>query len=413
MKQLIIYVFSGLFIAIGSLIDTAFGNHLGIDSICVLSAYTIITWITYVVYSIGSYGYRVLLSEAKSCFLCQIIISVIVGIIVFILSNIIPHLYSLTSYQYALFARCLRVHAVSVPFLAVGEYLLNYITLKCNNKLMWIVTIIFYVQMIISDYIVVKFDMGLEWLIVVTGFSYVVQDIILLVFSGIFKEKENISVHGIKECIHHGKRIVIDRLLGKVATIVFNIYASKLDTQLYAIHSVCYSLGVTTEYFTNACYNFQVVELSKQKSVTDKYNRMKYLAKKYYVWIGLVSTLFCLIMMFFTHGDINIKTCWLFVLIYSSQAWLIQLYENYRAFLTVIQNTRYLMWGGLFGIFVRIPVTLISYYTGLGLIGFGLASGIDFFARGIYFMICVKRGVLSCNITKENQVWRYDVKETG
>lgn len=42
---------------------------------------------------------------------------------------------------------------------------------------------------------------------------------------------------------------------------------------------------------------------------------------------------------------------------------------------------------GVCGICIRIPIVVISYYSGLGLVPFALALGIDFFIRGIYYRL--------------------------
>ena len=48
MRQFFIFIGTAFGIAIFDLVDSAFGNNLGIDSICVLSAFTIISWCAYV-----------------------------------------------------------------------------------------------------------------------------------------------------------------------------------------------------------------------------------------------------------------------------------------------------------------------------------------------------------------------------
>lgn len=42
MKQFFIFLFTGASIAILDLIDSAFGNHISLDNICVMSAFTVI-----------------------------------------------------------------------------------------------------------------------------------------------------------------------------------------------------------------------------------------------------------------------------------------------------------------------------------------------------------------------------------
>lgn len=65
-------------------------------------------WITYSFYAFGNYAfgnyaYRILLNRAKECLLVSIAVSVVLGILVFLLSDVIPTVFSLTSVQYILF----------------------------------------------------------------------------------------------------------------------------------------------------------------------------------------------------------------------------------------------------------------------------------------------------------------------
>ena len=56
MRQFFIFIVTAFGIAIFDLLDSAFGNNLGIDSICVLSAFTIITWCANVLGNLGRYA---------------------------------------------------------------------------------------------------------------------------------------------------------------------------------------------------------------------------------------------------------------------------------------------------------------------------------------------------------------------
>lgn len=306
------------------------------------------------------------------------------------LSDKIPHLYTLTPSQYNLFTRCLRVHAVSIPLLAIGDFVNNYMIIKCMNKLMWIANIIFYFIMISLDAILYFRGKDLDYLIIATGISYLVYDIIAIVFSKILKTEDKVNIQDLKLCIKHGINMVVDRLLGKVATITYNIYASKLGTEVYAIHSICYSIATFTEYITNQQFNYQVIMLSPIDNIKDKWIKCKELFKKTFIPLGIIGYITSFILLLIIHGEVKIEVCIVPLILYCSQAFLIQIYESLRGYLTSLQRSDLLKWAGLIGIFSRIPVTLISYYSGIGLYGFALASSIDFICRGIYFYCCHK-----------------------
>lgn len=59
----------------------------------------------------------------------------------------------------------------------------------------------------------------------------------------------------IKMLLKHGSNTYINRVTGKIATIFYNIHASRLGTELYNIHAVCYAIGIFTENFTNVLFS--------------------------------------------------------------------------------------------------------------------------------------------------------------
>lgn len=394
MKQLYIFIISGMLIGICELVDTAFGNHINIDSVCVLSSFTIITWVAYSIYSIGAYGYRILLKDSKSCLSIQIVVSVVLSIFIYALSSYIPHLFFLTAEQHLLFENVLKTYSLGIVFQATGDYLLQYIKFKYFNKLMFISNIIFYVIMIMFDTLVLLFGYDLSFMIIGTNISYLIYDAIVYKYSKIYKETDKINLKSIQQCLKHGSRIVLDRLFGKVATIVFNIYASRLGTELYAVHCICYAVSAKTENITNCIYDFQISSLNRVSNIKDKFKTCRDNLKKMYVPVSIISFVFGITVLFFIHGVVDLKTCIIYTFIYYSQSLLIQSYESYKGFLSSVKATNYIAFCGLVGVFIRIPIALISYYCGIGLIGFGLASGIDFWFRGLYYKICCNKILL-------------------
>lgn len=391
MKQLWIFVLQGIFVGICEKIDTAFGNNISIDAICVLSAYTIITWVTYCIYQMGSYSYRIMLSKEKNNLLISVVVSLLLSVLVFALSDYIPYIYSLTEKQNVLFSKCLKMHALCIPFFSIGEFIYRYMLIKCMNKLMFVTNVIFYTMMIGLDAIVYFKGYDLDALIFSTFISYLVYDIIIVIYSGILKVEDNIELVTLKECLKHSTNMLIDRLLGKVATVTYNIYASKLGTEMYAIHSVCYSIAVFTEYITNSLYDYQIVRLKAYNDIKDKFNTCMGILKKVLIPLTILGYFSSFLLLMMVHGKVSIQSCIIPLILYCSQVFFIQLYESLRGYLTSLRKSELLKWAGLIGIFVRIPVTLIAYYCNIGIYGFALASSLDFLCRGFYFYICSKR----------------------
>lgn len=386
MKQLWVLILHNMFMCICESIDTAFGNNFDLDSLCVLSSYVIITWVTYDIYSIGSNSYEILFCKAKTCLFTSVIFALLIAVVLFPLSDIIPYAFSLTKSQYVLFSSCLKVHFVSLVFLAIGEFLSNYLMLKCKHKLLFISNILFYVLMISLDILVAYWKLDLAYLIKTTLISYLVYDFFLIIFSGILSE-EAIILKDIKIVVKHGFNIVLYNTFDKIAIILSNMLASRLGADLYAIHSVSYTLAGYTEYLTDSLFTFTDIKLSSVDS-SKKFHECINIWKTSLLITVCLSYTFAYVMLIFLHGDVPISESLFFVGLYCVQVFTLTFCECLRGYLTSEEQSDSLKYAGIVGICVRVPICFASYYFGFDLFGFGLSCFIDFGARGIYYYKC-------------------------
>lgn len=397
MKQYLFLILQGLMIGIGSEIDTGFGNNLGLDSICILSSYLVITWVTYSIYQLGSYAFRVYLGNVRNCIVLQLIVSVVEASVLLLFKGYIVHLYHLTDAQYLLFEKCLFVHAISLPFLALGDFYYNYMVLKCKNKELTITQAIYYMLMLSLDAIVFFRGCDLSDLIITTLISYVVYDILSEILLKVRHEEDPLRVDILKNCAKHGWNITVDRVLGKVAVVTYTVLVSYLGTELYAIHCIGYSIGTLTENVTNQVYNNQIIQLSKIEGIKNKFVACIKDIKKLLPVTAIISYVIGLAMLLVIHGEVSIKSALLPTLVYLFQCIPIQLYEGLRAYLTSIKETKMMQWAGAVGIFVRIPIAILSYKMG-SIWGFAIACAVDFGLRGIYFYVCSLRVLNKCGV---------------
>lgn len=383
MRQFFVFIFTGASIAILDLIDSAFGNHISLDSICVMSAFTVIYWCADCVCKAGEYAYRVKLKYESECFVFQVVITLICSFILIAFRVPIAHIYSLTETQYELLSMCLFYKGLYLIFGKLESFYRNYIALTCQNKHIIVSNIIFYVTMIGADALVIALGGECYHLVIATGVADAITVVYYLIFCR-FKLKKP-TFERLKECISCAKDIVIDRVLGKVATVVFNICASHLQTEIYALHSIGYAIASSLEECTNCCYTFQIVRLKAIDSLKEKYEMCKKLSKQVFIPTILVDYGVAILMVLPMKGVVDFKSALIITLLYNTQCILLQLYENHRGFLTSCGATECLRLEGLFGILVRIPIAIISITTPIGIYGFALGSGIDFFIRGLYY----------------------------
>lgn len=385
MKQFYIFLINAILVSILDLIDSAFGNSISVDSICVLSAFTIVYWTVNVVCRIGEYAYRIKMGDESNCLALNLISTIICSIILISCRNIIPRIYDLTETQYQLFSMCLLYKGLFLIIAKLESFISQYITLKCMNKQMIIGNIIFYVSMIITDAIVVLSKGECYHLILATGICDSIVVIYYVFFCRVLKNFKLPDRKGIWNCFLCAKDLLIDRLLGKVATITFSICASHLGTTLYAIHSVAYTIATSTEEVTNCIYTNQIIRLQYIDDIRQKYKELITMAKKMFLPTTLVVYIVAILLIVPLKGTLEFGQVFWFVLMYATQCILIQMYENHRGFLTSCKATKVLRYGGLVGIFIRIPIAIIGGFTPIGIYAFAFGSGIDFLFRGLYY----------------------------
>lgn len=348
-----------------------------------MSAFTVIYWCADCICKAGEYAYRVKLKYESECFVFQVVVTLICSFILIVFRVPIAHIYSLTDTQYELLSMCLFYKGLCLIFGKLESFYRNYIALTCQNKHIVVSNIIFYVTMIGADALVIAFGGECYHLVIATGVADAITVVYYLIFCR-FKWKKP-TFERLKECILCAKDIVIDRVLGKVATVVFNICASHLQTEIYALHSIGYAIASSLEECTNCCYTFQIVRLKAIDNLKEKYEMCKKLSKQVFIPTILVDYGVAVLMVLPMKGVVDFKLALIITLLYNTQCILLQLYENHRGFLTSCGATECLRLGGLFGILVRIPIAIISITTPIGIYGFALGSGIDFFIRGLYY----------------------------
>lgn len=385
MRQFFIFILTAFGVAIFDLIDGAFGNNIGIDSICVLSAFTIISWCAYVLGNLGKYAYDIRQKNFSECLLLQLLSSGATSIFILIFCNKLPYIYHLTDRQYMLFAKCLFWFALAFPIKQIANFCDNYVVLHCKNKTLIISNVIYYALMIGLNVLVVVMGGKCYHLIITTDISYTVFFIYLWFAEKFWKKLKKIDKKALKECCLEAKDIMLDRCLGKAATVVFNVLASYLGTELYALHGIGYAIATTSEEITDAWYRYQIIRLHGIEDKKEKYRNYLKVRKQTFLPSVFLCYILLLCLIVPMHGETNLLQAFIVSCLYMTQCILLCIYENARGFLTSIGETKILRYGGLVGIVIRVPWSFLSIYTPLGIVGFALGSGIDFFVREIYY----------------------------
>lgn len=390
MSQFLIYGLTALGTAVFDLIDSAFGNNLGIDSICVMSSVIVITWCMGVAGNLGRFAFDVKQSCVADCAVLQLIASVVVGGIVWVLQGVIPHVYSLTAVQYALMQKCLAVYAIFFPIKSMACFFRNVVACQSRIKLHCGITVIFYSIMIALDVLVIVCNGECYHLVLTTGISYTVMLILYLVLAKALAGIGKPSLTGIMGVWCCAKEVLCERVLGKVTTVAFGALASRLGTRNYALHSIAYSLAVGTEYVTSEWQRMQLITLKGTEVLYKKWQQCKSLGKKMFVPGIVMCYLSVLVLIIPLHGECDLVDSFWFSCLYSTQCFAMALFENSRGFLMSAGQTGMLKCGSLIGILIRIPIALLGAFTPLGIYAFAFASFIDYALRGLFFVHVAK-----------------------
>lgn len=394
-KNLIILIIQYVFIGLGDMVDIAFINASGVDSICVLSAYMVIIWCSVKITGIGKYAYRVYMKYKSECIILSVLSSLIVTFIFIFLNESITRMYSLTDTQYEHFENVLVIAGSMCVFRTLGDFGYEYLILKEKHKLAFTLNIVFYAVLIGTDAFVYFTTKVIEHYYLATLFSYLVWFVLLLIFTDFFKELYRPNMLKLKKCAKSGFDIVIEGSVGKIATLVYNIYASKLGTELYAIHAVCYSVCVFCENYSYPFRIHTITQLSKEDK-NDAYDNMKNIIKKQ-SWIGIILTLVSIpIYLIFVKGSLDYAICLYFAIIYTSDILPMIYFDILCGYATVCRKTEFLKKSSLVGVLVRIPAVVILFYGGCGIYALALPCFLDFFARMCYMHIKI-------NNTRKNE----------
>lgn len=387
MRQFLFFVFQAVYTILANVIDDGFANKVSIDSVIAYGSYIPMIWAFQSVYNIGKYAYINTQKEEKTCMLLGFLSSIFMLILGLLIYRSIHIIYHLTVPQIDIFNKLMLCYLFTIPFRQIGDYLNTYLMYQFENKTVFIADIMYWIIAITLDVLVYVNRYPVYYLVITTGIAYFVYDAFLLYRSRILHKKVNIGF--MNEAFLKGKDIVIDRLMGKVATLSYGAMAARLDTRLYAIHCVVYGIICNSEEFTN---NFGVYCLARLKLMNRKLiTGAKILIKKYGLLLLGIEYSFAYMLLLFYHGAVPLLNCLIWLAVYMTDCISLLFYEVYKSVLSCYGRTEYLRYGGVIGIFIRIPVTFVMWKCGFSLIGFGLACTIDFGLRGLYYYCIAKR----------------------
>ena len=390
MRQLFVFLIHSLMIVMFEVVDGSFANWMSVDAICVMASYTTCGWLVYNINSIIRDGYKAHLNYARLALVCCFVVSVILGVSIFALSDVIPLIFKLTSTQRDLLSGCLKVRALITVAEGVSEMLCSYMAYTNKNKQLLITSGVYYVSLVAFDVLVVFTTNNVVDLIWGTFASCAIYLILCIPLSGISKEPKVYSKTALVELIKSSLDLGLVRLLHQVGAVSTGVIVSWFDSTLYAIHGICYNILAGTENFTDVVSDLVIARVTDRDSISKVLDQAKQICRKSFGVIMIFCIVISTLLLFMSHGVIPLTDCAVPLLLYLSQLLLRPPFNALRSTFIVTDNTKCIRWLGLVSAVSKISWALLSYWF-FGFYVFALCFAFDTLMRYTYLRYQYKR----------------------
>lgn len=388
MKEFISILLSFVFMGIADNIDSAFNNAVSIDAIVVCGSLFSIDLILKSFSEMGTYTYRTVRKNEWSYLWINIILSLILGIIVFFLRNIIIDIFELTIVQKQLLSNVLMLYILYLVIGRTANSIYEMTRLKGELKLYRNSLIIFYVLLIGLDALVFIFTKNLVLLFCATMISWFVIIIYMLYklkLKLMFPDKETLN-----NVYKYGIPTSLERALSRVFILIYGVLASHLGTNDYSIHSICYAVSLSLEIITNAYQATLMIKVPVGKNNDEQYNICMDMNKQCFKFIIVLNFIFAIVYLLISHGSLPLYKCFPFIIFYSFGVFGIYPYETYKTLCVVQGKPKILLLGSTIGACIRVIICILFLKTPIALYVFGFVNLVDFYIRSRIYKKCLK-----------------------
>lgn len=389
MKEFISILISFIFMSIADNIDSAFNNLISIDAIVVTGSFLLIDSIFKSFGEIGIYTYRTTRKNEWKYLWFNILFGLLMGLIVFASKGIIVNIFDLTNIQKNMLSLLLNFYIAYVVIGRLANAIFEIIRLKGQLKLYRRSLIVYYVSLVGLDAIVYLLTKNLTLLFVATIVSWIISIIYMLYNLKLkfeYPDKESF-----KNVIKYGFAYSSERLLSRIFLLLYGVLASRLGTEKYSIHTVCYSVCLTLEIITNAYQATLMIKVPEGKNYNEQYKNCMNMYKQCYPLVLILNFVFAFIYLIISHGSLSLDKCIPYILFYSVGVFGLYPYETYKT-LCIAQGKSYiLLIGSTIGVIIRFLVCLLFINSSFALIIFGIAQFIDFYSRSIVYRIVLSK----------------------
>ena len=389
MKQFLLLCINGALMTILGIIDTAFGNSMGVDTIIVIASWGTLDYLFHKVAMLGECCYQCDSAKFTESFIINVVMSILSSILMVATSKLTANLFEVTTKQNELLVLCTVIYGIGMPIAQAENFLKKHLILTEKNKELIGATALFYITMIALDAVCFVLHTECYWLIIGTVICNIITDLYYIIVCKCHKDFNRPDWHSIKELLSKGFFMWFERIGNAMAYVLCSAVASYLGEMQYAIHSVCIGIAGATEDVTNCWCQNQVVKL-QGKSVEDKFKIFRVERKKTFLPAILISLVLALTLFIPMKGELPTDTTFKYLLLYLSQIVFLCPYENYRGLLTSLGYTRCMPINMLIGTLFRLGYAYICIITPIGLIGFAFMVSVCFILRALMYTVAIK-----------------------
>lgn len=385
MKEFISILISFIFMGIAESIDSAFNNAISIDAIVVCGSLFSIDLILKSISEIGTYTYRTARKDESRYLIINTIISLILGIIVFLARDYIVNIFNLTQLQKEMLSDILILYIGYLILGRVVNSLFEMIRLKSRLKLYRNSLIVYYCTLIGLDAIVYFGTGNLKLLFCATMTSWIISIIYMLYNLKLeFKLPNKETIINVKK---YGIPTALERLFSRIFILIYGVIASHMGTEKYSIHTVCYAICLNLELITNAYQATLMIKVPIEGSYEEQYKSIMEIKKKVFPLIILLNYVFAAIYLIIEHGSLPIDKCFPYIIFYTFGVFGLYQYESYKTLCITQGKPKILLLGSTIGSCVRVIICYLFYNTSIALFIFGIVNFLDFYIRSVIYRI--------------------------
>lgn len=391
MKEFVSILISFIFMGIADSFDSAFNNAISIDAIVVCASLFSIDLILKSFSEIGTFTYRIIRKKEWKYLWVNILMSLLLGIIVFSFRDYIVNIFDLTDIQKSMLSDILGLYIVYLIVGRLSNAIFEMVRLKGELKLYRKSLIIFYTFLIGLDALAYIFTKNLILLFCATMTAWLISIIYML-----YKLKLKFELpdkQTFKNVFKYGVPTSLERLLSRIFILIYGVIASYLGTKFYSIHSICYAVCVNLEIITNAYQATLMIKVPDGRTYEEQYNNCMKMKNQCFALILVLNYAFSIIYLFISHGSLPLEECLPFIIFYSMGVYGLYPYETYKTLCITQKRPIILLIGSTIGSLIRVLICLLFVKTPFALLVFGLVNFVDFYIRSIIFRIGLSKGI--------------------